>query len=595
VTSAIVGDLISLKLEAGACARVDLVFRVESSVDSAESALRASMDAQQIDSEILRIEQEDAEQQEGIGWHVSGGGDRFKPEAFNIFTRHLKKQVEFCSLIKGYVQLAANSLIGIRDVFQALEALSFWQPEVARGKMLEALDYTAPSGRCFRQYSCPSASGEMGRMDLRPFIDQGAWVVSTVATYLKVSGDWNFLTVECGYHKIINEHLGKVERSEEYGSVLEHLIRIFDFLLHNRDPETRCVLALYGDWNDSLDGLGISREGTGEYGTGVSVMATLQVYQNLNEMVEILGRVDAEKFAGKIDSYTRAMREIVRGLEQYAVVSASAGGSGGSKILHGWGDRRGYFVGSFDDPDGRSRDSLTSNAFWVLSGLWRRTVDPNERKAMKEAILGAFDRLDSKYGLKTFHPAFDPDTEGVGRIGKLPPGTAENGAAYVHATLFGIQALFMLGEPKRAWEQIYKVLPFTELHCNLSHSPFVMPNSYGYNPEKFIDGQSMNDWQTGSSNVLMKVLVRNVFGFEPGFREVWLQPASYFPFDRFRFKIDFRGCEFTVEYENRGLGKRCFEWDGKRVDGVPDPVLGIPGLPIPYENLGRKILVRVID
>jgi len=597
VSSAIIGDLITLKLKAGACARVDLVFRVEPDVVSTESALRSPINAGLIDREIQRIGQENDERQKGIDWHVSGGGERFKPEVFNVFTQHLKKQVEFCSLIKGYAQLSANSLIGIRDVFQALEALSFWQPEVASNKMLEALGYTAPDGRCFRQYSCPSASGEMGRMDLRPFIDQGAWVVSTVATYLKVSGDWNFLTVDCGYHEIINESLGKVQKSAEHGSVLDHLIRILDFLLRNRDSETKCVLALYGDWNDSLDGLGISKEPDREYGTGVSVMATLQVYQNLHEMIEILRRGNPEKFAGKIDSYAKATEEIVWGLERHAVVASSSEGAGPieQKILHGWGDRRGYFVGSFGDPDGKSRDSLTSNAFWVLSGLWDRTADPEEREAMKKAILGAFDRLDSKYGLKTFQPAFDPNTEGVGRIGKLPPGTAENGAAYVHASLFGIQALFMMGEPERAWDQIYKVLPFTELHRNLSHSPFVMPNSYGFNPEKFIDGQSMNDWQTGSSNVLMKVLVRNVFGFEPGFEEVWLQPARYFPFDRFGFKIDFRGCEFCVEYENRGFGERRFERDGESVDGLLDPVLGTLKLPIPYKDLGRKILVRVID
>ena len=51
---------------------------------------------------------------------------------------------------------------------------------------------------------------------------------------------------------------------------------------------TGCIRALYGDWNDALDGLGVSTVSGVEYGTGVSVMATLQVYQNLGEMLEIL-------------------------------------------------------------------------------------------------------------------------------------------------------------------------------------------------------------------------------------------------------------------------------------------------------------------
>jgi cellobiose phosphorylase len=77
------------------------------------------------------------------------------PYAFTEFFGHLMKQVEFCSLIRGYVQLSENSLIGIRDIFQALEALAYWRPDAARAKMLEALAFTLEDGRCLRQYSLP--------------------------------------------------------------------------------------------------------------------------------------------------------------------------------------------------------------------------------------------------------------------------------------------------------------------------------------------------------------------------------------------------------------------------------------------------------
>ena len=592
VVDAIAGDRIDLELESGACARVDLVFRYTRNETLARKRVAALADPGQIDLDLQQVEREEIQRQEGINWQVSGGGGTLRPEAFNVFSRHLKNQVAFCSLIKGYVQLCENSLIGIRDVFQALEALSFWQPEVARHKMLEALGYTAPDGRCFRQYSCPSADGTPGRMDLRPFIDQGAWVISAISTYLKTSGDWKFLAAECGYHEIVDEPSGIVREAEVRDTVLDHLLRILDYLLSHLDPETRCIHALYGDWNDSLDGLGISQDPEKEFGTGVSVMATLQVFENLHAMAEMLGRVNRAKFAERIASYREAAERIANGLERYAVVESA---EGKRQILHGWGDRRSYFVGSFRDPDGVPRDGLTSNAFWVLSGLWKQEDDPEKRASMKKTILDAFDRLDSKYGLKTFEPAFPRDIEGVGRIGKLPAGTAENGAAYIHATLFGIQALFGMGEPERAWQQLRKVLPFTELHRNLSHSPFVMPNSYGYNPGKQIDGQSMNDWQTGSSNVLMKVLVRNVFGFEPSFEEAWIQPAKYFPFGRFVFETEWADCRLVVEYENRGLGERRFEWDGEEAASVFDPILGTRKLLLSRKGLGRNARIRVVD
>lgn len=78
------------------------------------------------------------------------------------------------------------------------------------------------------------------------------------------------------------------------------------------------------------------------------------------------------------------------------------------------------------------------------------------------------------------------DAKGVGRIPKLPAGTAENGAPYIHASVFGVMALFRMGSPEAAWQELIKSLPMT--HDTISVSPYVMPNSYGYNPEKNVDG-----------------------------------------------------------------------------------------------------------
>ncbi len=53
--------------------------------------------------------------------------------------------------------------------------------------------------------------------------------------------------------------------------------------------------------------------------------------------------------------------------------------------------------------------------------------------------------------IRLFRPGFHPDCPGVGRIKKLPIGTAENGAVYVHAaTFFAVMALFKIGKAKEA-------------------------------------------------------------------------------------------------------------------------------------------------
>ncbi|GMQ63712.1 GH36-type glycosyl hydrolase domain-containing protein [Vallitalea maricola] len=583
--TAIAGDLSLINIKDNA--RIDLTLGYCFSDNEKGELLDEYITCNDIDNLLQDIEQEEKDRQSRLdltfGREINDS--QVKPYVLNSFFEHLKKQVEFCSVIKGYIQLSSFSLIGIRDVFQAIEGLLYWQPEVARNKMLEALNFIAPNGRCPRQYSLPKREGEPPAMDLRPFIDQGVWVITTISSYLKFTGDFDFLDEICGYYDIIDDKTHSVQKSHKQSTVLQHLFDIMNYLLVNRDHEnTKCVCALYGDWNDALDGLGVSKDKSKEYGTGVSVMATLQVYQNLNEMIELLELIDANKYENIIKQYKKATLEIEQGLKEHAVISKD----NIKKIVHGWGDEKSYYVGSFNDPDGVERDGLTSNAFWAISGLY------DQDTSIENTIIRAFARLDSKYGLKTFEPHFERGVKGVGRIPNLPAGTAENGAPYIHASMFGIMALFKMGCSELAWEQLNKSLPIT--HDKISCSPYIMPNSYGYNEDKFIDGESMHDWQTGSSNVLLKVFLKYIFGFQPEYKGIWIQPSKNIPFESFDFSILMGETEVIIKYENKGYNKREFYIDENKKQGIYDSIMKLDKLWLDKSLLVKdKIIVRVTD
>lgn len=59
-------------------------------------------------------------------------------------------------------------------------------------------------------------------------------------------------------------------------------------------------------------------------------MATLQLYKNLGELVEILDKTGTHK--NKIEKYKAMRQSIKRGLEQNAVNNG--------KVMHGWGDNK---------------------------------------------------------------------------------------------------------------------------------------------------------------------------------------------------------------------------------------------------------------
>ncbi len=591
----VAGDLNTVRIDAGGAVRFDYMFQRVPTRDGLARITATPLATKAIDQVINKARKMNGAISASLKAEVGNFEDNqtISAQQFNPFVEHLKHQVSVCGLLKGYMQLAPNSLIGIRDVFQALEGLLYYRPVESRAKMIEALGFTTPTGRCLRQYSLPPVGAKAGRADLRPFIDQGVWIVNAVYTYLCHSGDYAFLEQEAGYHIIADESAGVILPGDERDSVLLHLFRIMDYLNSHRDHQTTKLLcALYGDWNDALDGLGISLNPDKLFGTGVSVMASLQLFQNCHEMIELLEAVYPGEHKDRVETYGRMADELAENLIAHAVISDKAGNR---RIVHGWGDQKSYLVGSYEDPDGASRDGLTGNAFWVISGMLRSSPD------LESTVINSFQRLDAKYGLLTFNPAFPKDTKGVGRIPKLPPGTAENGATYIHATLFGIWAYFLMGKPRDAWQQIEKILPFTPIHEHYTHSPFVMPNSYVHNPELGLDGESMNDWQTGSSNVLLKVLLWFVFGYRPTFEGIRVQVANWTPVDTFSFSItvprhDGMTLSFRYRKEKNLDVNRVFYVNGKGpLSGTFDPHLKCEVYFLPYTDFTADTEVEIVD
>ena len=256
--------------------------------------------------------------------------------------------------------------------------------------------------------------------------------------------------------------------------------------------------------------------------------------------------------------------------------------------MHGWGDKLAYKIASYCDNDGINRDGLTSNAFWVLCGALEWD------SSLKKDILQAYARLDSKYGLKTFEPYFAEDNQEVGRIIKLPKGTAENGATYIHATLFAILSLFEMGECEKAWEQLYKILPLT--HKTISTTPFIMSNSYIYNEERGLDGESMNDWFTGSGCVLIKAIVWGAFGILPSLNGLVIRPANFFPSNEAFIKLRVKNCDLSISYKKQGDTQRRFIVNGKEKKAVKNTKNGLFEITFTADDLNDKeIYIDIFD
>ncbi len=454
-------------------------------------------------------------------------------DLFNKFLGSVIEQIDYSSSTKN----SSLMLLGIRDVYQMMEVSLLWNKEVVRNKIIESLSFVDLDGRAPRQYSSIVKAGEC-LMDNRAFIDQGNWIISTLYKYLAFTNDFDILNEKCGYTKLVGRKQGfKINQQE---TVYEHLVRIMNYLINNIDSNTNCLKALYGDWNDAVDGLGQSDDPSKDFGNGVSVMATLHLYQNLHEMHEI------NEYLKKDDNYLDIASKVEEGIRKNAIQKKD----NEYRIVHGWANNQKFFVGSFNDVDHVSRISSTSNAFFVLSGLF------DKHPEYKDTIINAAKQLDSKYGMMTFTHYFDKkNASEVGRIVNLPKGTAENGAVYIHGGMFLVRALLKMDETDFAFDQILKYIPIT--HDFVTTSPFTMPNSYGYNKKLNIDGESMSDWYTGSSNTLLKAIIFDMFGIKPLLgNKVEINPVNKFPSNEASISLEIKGKKVTIKHINKENAKR---------------------------------------
>ncbi len=506
-------------------------------------------------------------------WH----NDKISANVLNNFLKNLQKQVDFCSMGENYVE----HLLGVRDVYQQLEQAIIWSPDLAREKVVRPLNFIDPSGRAPRQLSFPQFEGQIPAMDLRAFIDQGNWILTTFYMYLAYTGDFSVLDEECGYFEIVDDTKNLVKYTDLRDSVLDHLLRICDYLVSNIDPDTNCLKIVHGDWNDAVDGLGKTTDEGKRYGNGVSVMASLQLYRNLDETAQILEKLGRYE---KAKEYLAVREKLAEGLKKHAIETNE---KGEKRLVHGWGDKQAYKVGSFCDSDGVSRISFAPFSYWAISGLISDTPE------LRDLIVDTLHSLDSKYGLLTLYPAFTPDTPGVGRIAYTEEGFAENACAYVHASMFSTMALFLLGDSEFAWKQIEKSIIIT--HDNADKTTFVMPNSYCRNESVCIDGYSQNDWFTGSGTVLYKNFYRFGFGIEPDLDGLTIQTAAYMPCDEAKAEFLMKGKRIKLVYKKAGLGERKIFVNGVDADAKFDPMMRTKKIYIPNEIITEGMVIEVVD
>jgi cellobiose phosphorylase len=423
-----------------------------------------------------------------------------------------KMQIQLCA------EFGRDGVKGFRDTLQdAWGITSFW-PELGKEKMLETFRYQYKEGWALRGYM-PAT--------YKHYSDSTTWILPAITEYIKHTGDT----------AVLDEVIPYFDEGE--GTVLDHIIRALRYLNKDKGEHGLC-LAHMGDWNDSLNWMGVK-------GKGESVMTSMAHYRCLKLFSELINEVDGDP--ALIKEMDAAAEEIKKSIETYAW--------DGEWYLEGYSDY-GRKVGSKENEQGRIY--MVPQAWAVISG-----AGSSER--IDKSVRAVEEKLDSKTGMVMCWPAFTKRDEHVGRLTIMLPGMYENASTYCHGSGFMIAAYLLLGKANEALKLYRKVLPDSDNHpSDLSGvEPYAFTNQY-LGRDNLRAGVSVSGWITGTAGWMYRDMVNLMVGFQPDYKGVYIKPCIPDEWNDMSISTTLRGVKYNVKITRSCCGKGMTV-NGKAAEG----------------------------
>lgn len=431
----------------------------------------------------------------------------------------VKQQVQLCA------EVGRATGKGFRDQLQDAWAVAAFNPALAREKILEVLQHEYSDGRCVR-----------GWLPLDPHIysDGPVWIAPTINAYIKETGDTAFLDCRVPY----------LDEGED--TVWEHMLTAVRYSSEDLGQHG-LVLAHDGDWNDSLNGIGVG-------GKGESVWTSIALCVALDNMAEIVGAIKKDETI-KAEMLERADR---------MKKAINENGWDGEWYLAGYTDA-GAPVGSHTEEEGKIY--LNSQTWAVLAGV-------AEGDRLTACLRSVDTYLDSPYGPLTLYPPYTSYRPEIGRLTGFVPGIWENGTPYCHGGTFKLVADCYAGRGQQAYDTLMKIMPDSKSNPS-EHSgcePYVFTNMY-FGPDNPRAGETSFAWVTGTAGWMFRSVTQYMMGFYPGYADITIKPCIPPQWKKCSMRRVFRGDTYEITIHNEGTGMQLTV-DGKAIDGNTFPLFG---------------------
>ena len=440
--------------------------------------------------------------------------------------------------------------VGFRDSNQDLLGFVHMVPERARERILDLAATQLETGGACHQYQPLTKRGndEIGSS----FNDDPLWLILSVASYLKETGDWSILD-----ELVVYENQPGTEKP-----LYEHLQRSLRCTLDRLGPHG---LPLIGraDWNDCLN-LNTFSEAPGE-----SFQTITGKNGKVAESVFIAGL-----FVLAAEEMAAMARE--RGLTDEAQLYHDEAATMEVTVLkHGWDGEwflraYDYFsrkVGSHECDEGQI--FIEPQGFCILAGIG--LCDGQA----EEALAAVKERLATPHGIILQQPAYSQYYLHLGEISSYPPGYKENAGIFCHTNPWIMIAEAIIGHGDQAHDYYLRINPSAREAISEVHrcEPYVYAQMIA-GRDAPTHGEAKNSWLTGTAAWNYVAITQWILGIRPTFKGLQTAPVIPADWPGFAATRVFRGTTYHISVERAGAGNTVsLAVNGEPIEGdvVPLP------------------------
>ncbi len=424
---------------------------------------------------------------------------------------------------------------GFRDILQDMLALLPYDTKRTRDFLLYTAEQMFSDGSVYHNFYVSAP----GTRDFKA-CDDPIWLIYAVCEYIKETNDFDFL------YERVNFADAKEKLEAKSGTIIEHckaaLNRVWKY-------STDGIPQMFdADWNDDLSG----------YEDHLSVMAAEMMYKALKDYEELCNHLDSEEEKKYGELCKERAEKIKATVNKYCIDS-----TGAYIRLLGPGKDASKNIGSSD----------TDGIMFLEPTAWAGFSEI----ATKKQFLKSAEQMDKKLAAKGGICVCTPDTSLS--EGKLPasnsayvknaPGKKENGSFFRHLESWVIASYCKYGEGKKAWKLLYDTLPAVCYADTPAYSaePFVYPE-YACGPSSQDYGRAGHTWLTGTAPTRQRVIAENIFGLQPAYEGLVIDPCvpCWENFKAFRI---FRNTKFEITFVNKNKvqkGVKTITVDGKALE-----------------------------